>query len=226
MIATNFLAYHIYVPPWDLIGPPAPLFRAAPFNQMQIGPSKQLAVPTSDGGAFSGVARSGYQAFKLTDSVGEGKADVFASITNALGDAALQVLEADQLLVPTNIAVEPAGSYSALESQSLPLLKCHRARRTDNEATSRKTRSITVTDALKRTWTVEVGEPAALCRPLDRRGRDLMDHPFSLVGYQIKDANSAARPSEQSRLSAANEFGTRVLQVEQPELLFVPSLVE
>ena len=225
VVATNFLAYHIYVPPWDLIGPPAPLFRDARFNNLEIGLSKQLAFRTSDSATSSGAGSVGYQVFELIPSAEKGKANLFASVTNLLGDSSLQVLEANQLLIPTEIAVEPTGSTNAPDALSLPFLKCYRAKRTVDVVAPQETKSVTVTDALKRTWTIGVGEPTIFCRPIDRHGREGVSRELSLVGYEIKSINLANK-SEPSRVSVANEFGARVLKLEQPEFLFLSSLVE
>ena len=75
---------------------------------------------------------------------------MFASVTNLLGDSSLQVLEANQLLIPTEIAVEPTGSTNAPDALSLPFLKCYRAKRTVDIVAPQETKSVTVTDALKR----------------------------------------------------------------------------
>jgi uncharacterized delta-60 repeat protein len=225
VVATNFLAYHIYVPPWDLIGPPAPLFRDTRFNNLEIGLSKQLAFRTSDSATYSGAGSLGYQAFELIPSAEERKANVSASITNPLGDSSLQILEANQLLIPTEIAAEPTGSTNAPDALSLPFLKCYRAKRTVDVVALQETKSVTVTDALKRTWTIGVGEPTTFCRPIDRHGREGVSRELSLVGYEIKSIN-VANKSEPSRVSVANEFGARVLKLEQPEFLFLSSLVE
>jgi hypothetical protein len=49
---------------------------------------------------------------------------------------------------------------------------------------------------------------------------------LALVGYQLADAKGPDSLPASLRLSNANAFGAHVLQVGQPELVFLPSLVE
>ena len=49
-ISRNFLAYHVYVPVYDKIGPPIPL------DGLKIGLSEELALPAADGGRVLGFA--------------------------------------------------------------------------------------------------------------------------------------------------------------------------
>ena len=46
-----------------------------------------------------------------------------------------------------------------------PFLKCYRAKRTVDVVAPQETKSVTVTDALKRTWTIGVGEPTISVDP-------------------------------------------------------------
>jgi hypothetical protein len=45
-ISRNFLAYHVYVPPYDKIGPPIPM------DGLKIGLSEELAFPAAEGRSF------------------------------------------------------------------------------------------------------------------------------------------------------------------------------
>jgi len=46
------------------------------------------------------------------------------------------------------------------------------------------------------------------------------------MGYRVKDIKTAGPQPKSARFPTANEFGTRVLQVEQPALVFFPSLAQ
>jgi hypothetical protein len=143
----------------------------------------------------------------------------------------LEMLEAHRLLVPTDIAAERAGGAMGLGSRSAPLLKCYRVKMHSAGDTHRERKTFTLTDALGRTQNLEVGEPESLCIPVDRRGRELIGRTGSLVSYRVKDVRASDRASSgyarSVRLRATNEFGPpRVVQVEQPALLYLPSLAE
>jgi uncharacterized delta-60 repeat protein len=184
----------------------------------------QLAIPASDGGAFAGPNPSGYQAFKLANAGGEGRQKgSLVAVANALGDSLLELLEAQQLLVPTDIAAERAGGGTASGSRWAPSLRCYRVKMHSSGRAQRERKPFTITDTLKRTWTLDVGEPESLCKPIDRRGRERTGPAPSLVGYRVKDIKMPGTYPRLVRLPTANEFGARVLQVEQPELLFIPS---
>ena len=224
-----FLAYHIFVHPQELVGPPVPPegpIRDKVYDQLQIGPSEQLAIPALDGSAFTGEKRPGYQAFELTNAAGESRQNApFVAVTNALGDLSLELLDVHELLVPTDIAAGRVGGETMSGSQSAPLLKCYRVKIESGARAQRARKPFIITDGLKRTWTFAVGEPESLCKPIDRRGRELIGPALSLVAYQVNDVRTDTSPKPVA-LPTASEFGVRVLQVEQPELLFVPSLAE
>ena len=147
-------------------------------------------------------------------------------MTNAVGDLVLEVQEAQQLLVPTDMAAGRVGGEMMSGSESAPLLKCYRVKMESDDRAPRAKKPLTITDGLKRTWTFALGEPESLCKPIDRRGRELAAPALSLVGYRLKDLKTAGTSPSRVRLPTASEFGARVLRVEQPELLFVPSLAE
>jgi hypothetical protein len=220
-----YAVYNPFVHPQDLVGPPVP--PEGPYNQLPIGPSQQLAIPASGGDAFAGPKRPGYQAVKLTNAAGESRQEgSWVAVTNAVGDSVLEVLEAQQLLVPTDIAAGRVGGETMSGSQSAPLLKCYRVKIESGDRAQRTRRPFTITDGLKRTWTFSLGQPESLCKPIDRSGRELTGPALSLVGYQVKDLKTAGTSPKPLALPTASELGARVLRVEQPELLFVPSLAE
>jgi uncharacterized delta-60 repeat protein len=220
-----YAAYNPFVHPQDLVGPPVP--PEGPYNQLAIGSSQQLAIPASNGDAFAGPKRPGYQAFELTNAARESREKgSWVAVTNAVEDLLLEVLEAQQLLVPTDIAAGRVGGETMSGSRSAPLLKCYRVKIESGDHSQRARKQFTITDGLKRTWNFAVGEPKSLCKPIDRRGRELIGPALSLVGYQVKDLKTAGTSLKPVRLPTASEFGARVLRVEQPELLFVPSLAE
>jgi uncharacterized delta-60 repeat protein len=80
-ISRTFLAYHVYVPPYDKIGPPIPM------DGLQIGSSEEVALPAADGRSFTDAPGPGYQAFKLTSSAKAQQDGMVAAVTNVLGDA-------------------------------------------------------------------------------------------------------------------------------------------
>jgi hypothetical protein len=104
------------------------------------------------------------------------------------------------------------------------LLMCYGAKTHGDEVRERK--PLTLTDALNRTWTFESGEPALLCKSIDREGSESKGRAIGLVGYQFAALKGPDGLPEAVRLPVANAFGAHVLQVGQPELLFLPSLVE
>jgi uncharacterized delta-60 repeat protein len=217
-ISRNFLAYHVYVPPYDKIGPPIPL------DGLQIGLSEELAFPAADGRSFADSPGPGYQAFKLTSSGKAQQDGRVAAVTNVLGDVWLDVLEPQQLLVPTDIAGGEAGGVTASDAKSAPLLMCYGAKTHGDEPNERK--PLTFTDALNHTWTFKAGEPTLLCKSIDREGSESPGRAIGLVGYRFADAKGPDSLPASLRLSTANAFGAHVLQVGQPELVFLPSLVE
>jgi uncharacterized delta-60 repeat protein len=221
-ISKNFVAYHVYVPPYELIGPPIPMDGLP--KQLQIGSSELLAFPAADGRSFSESPGPGYQAFKLTRAEKDQLNGTIASVTNSLGDAWLEVLEPQQLLVPTDIAAAKAAGTTASDSRSEPVLKCYGAKMHGDEERERK--PVTVTDALNRTWTFETGEPAVLCKPIDEQGGDAKGRVIGLVGYPVTGARGPDVSPEPVRLPIANEFGAHMVQVGRPELVFLLSLVE
>jgi uncharacterized delta-60 repeat protein len=219
----HYVTVHIFVHPQDLIGPPAPILRKELYNRLQIGRSEQLAIPASDGGAFAAPMRSGYQAFELTEALAaDRQSGSLVAVTTALGNPLLEVLEAQRLLVPTDIAAGRTGQVPGSGSRSAPLLKCHRVRM-HNDGTARE-RRITITDALTRTWSLEVGEPEMLCKPIDNHGRE-PGSATGLVSYRVKDGGGPASPRS-ARLTVTNEFGARMLESGQPELVLLPAVVE
>ncbi len=66
-----------------------------------------------------------------------------AAVTNILGDAWLDVLEPQQLLVPTDIAGGEAGGVTASDSKSAPLLMCYSAKSHGDERNERKPLTLT-----------------------------------------------------------------------------------
>jgi uncharacterized delta-60 repeat protein len=220
-ISKNFLAYHVYVPPYELIGPPIPMDGL--FKQLQIGSSEQLAFPAADGRSFSESPGPGYQAFKLTRAEKDQLNGTIASVTNSFGDAWLEVLEPQQLLVPTDIAAAEAAGITASDLRSEPLMKCYGAKMHGNEL---ERKPVTITDGLNRTWTIETGEPAVLCKPIDEQGGNAKGRVIGLVGYPVTGARGPDVSPESVSLPIANEFGAHMVQVGQPELLFLLSLVE
>jgi len=224
----QYVASHIFVHPQD-----PPIGPSAPIPQLQIGRHEQFAIPASDGGAFAGPTRPGYQAFRLTNARGEDRQrGSMVAATNALGNSILEMLEAHRLLLPTDIAAERAGGAMGLGSRWAPLLKCYRVKMQSAGDTHRERKTFTLTDALGRTQNLELGEPESLCKPVDRRGRELIGpRTVSLVSYRVKDVRASGRASggyaRSVRLRATSEFvPPRVLQVEQPALLYLPSLAE
>jgi uncharacterized delta-60 repeat protein len=217
-ISRNFLAYHVYVPPYDKIGPPIPM------DGLKIGLSEELAFPAAEGRSFADSPGPGYQAFKLTSSAKAQQDGSVAAVTNILGDARLDVLEPQRLLVPTDIAGGDAGGVTASDSKSAPVLMCYGAKTHGDEPNERK--PLTLTDALNRTWTFEAGEPTLLCKSIDREGSESKGRAIGLVGYQFADAKGPDGLPASVQLPTANAFGAHILQVGQPELVFLPSLVE
>ena len=61
-----------------------------------------------------------------------------------------------------------------------------------------------------------VGEPALLCKSIDREGSESKGRAIGLVGYQFAALKGPDGLPETVRLPVAG----------QPELLFLPSLVE
>jgi len=229
-LSKNFLAYHVYVPPYELVGPPIPpigphlaMFRSIELNGLEIGSSEQVALPATEGGAFSDKVKPGYQAFKLINSERKNlPPQTLVNATNSLGGFLFEVLEPQQLLVPTDFATR-AGGMTASGSRSEALLKCYHVKMTGDKG-QREKKPVTVSDALTRSWTFEVGEPALLCKPID--GGETKGRMVGLVGYQITGLKEADTTLPPVRLPAVNAFGGHILQVERPELLFLLSLVE
>jgi uncharacterized delta-60 repeat protein len=219
-----YAAYHFFVHPQDLVGPPVD-----PSGPLQVGRAEHLAVPASAGKAFAGRKQPGYEAFKLTNAAAKhsGKG-LTVAVTDTFGDSVLERFEQQQLLVPTDIAAGRIGGVTVSGSRSAPLLKCYRVttQSGDKAPAPGERKSFIVTDALKRSWTFEIGEPKSLCKPVDRRGRELTGKVPSLLGYQVKVIETAGPSRGPLRLPTANEFGARMLHVGQPELLFVPALTE
>jgi uncharacterized delta-60 repeat protein len=225
ILLAPWVAGHIFIHPQDLIGPPAPLFRDELYKRLQIGSSEQLVIPASTGSAFAGPTRPGYQAFKLINDGGESRQKgSLLAVTNDMGDQLLELVEAQQLLVPTEIAAEPAEGVPASGLRSAPFLKCYRVKMHSSDGALRVRKSVSITDALKHTRTFEVGEPESLCKPIDRRGRELIGPALGLMSYRVKDIKTSG--TYPVRLSTVNEFGARVLRVEQPEILFLPSFAQ
>jgi uncharacterized delta-60 repeat protein len=223
----HYVTVHIFVHPQDLIGPPAPIHRKELFNRLQVGRSEQLAIPASDGGAFAGPMRSGYQAFELTEALAaDRQRGSLVAVTTALGNALLELLEAQRLLVPTDIAAgRRTGGPTGSGSRSAPLLKCFRVKIHADDGADRERKRVTITDALERTWSLEVGEPESLCKPIDSHGRELTGPATGLVSYRVKDIGGPTSPRS-ARLTTANEFGARMLQSGQPELVLLPAVSE
>jgi uncharacterized delta-60 repeat protein len=220
----DLVSFNIFVHPRDIIdGPP-------PIPQLQIVRSQQFAIPASDGEAFAGPTRPGFEAFPLTNAGGEREDRQRGSLvraTNVLGSPMLELLEAQQILVPTDIEGERVGGGTVAGSVSAPLLKCYRVKIHSINGAHRDRRTFTITDALGRRQTLEVGEPESFCKPVDRRGRELIGEAVSLVGYPVKDIKGSGRSATSVRLRVVNEFAPpRVLQVEHPELVYLPSLAE
>jgi hypothetical protein len=105
-----------------------------------------------------------------------------------------------------------------------PVLMCYGAKSHGDEPNERK--PLTLTDALNRTWTFKAGEPTLLCKSIDRKGSEAKGRAIGLVGYQFADAKGPDGLPASVRLPTANAFGAHILQVGQPELVFLPSLVE
>jgi uncharacterized delta-60 repeat protein len=222
----HYVTVHIFVHPQDLIGPPAPILRKELFNRLQVGRSEQLAIPASDGGAFAGPMRSGYQAFELTEALAaDRQRGSLVAVTTALGNPLLELLDAQRLLVPTDIAAGRTGGLTGSGSRSAPLLKCFRVKIHNDDGADRERKRVTITDALKRTWSLEVGEPESLCKPIDSHGRELTGSATGLVSYRVKDIGGPTSPRS-ARLTVANEFGARMLQSGQPELVLLPAVAE
>jgi uncharacterized delta-60 repeat protein len=222
----HYVTVHIFVHPQDLIGPPAPIHRKELFNRLQVGRSEQLAIPASDGGAFAGPMRSGYQAFELTEALAaERQTGSLVAVTTALGNSLLELLEAQRLLVPTDIAAGGTGRLMDSGSRSAPLLKCFRVRIHDDDGADHERKRVTITDALRRTWSLEVGQPESLCKPIDSHGRELTGAATGLLSYRVKDIGGPASPPS-ARLTVANEFGARMFQSGQPELALLPAVAE
>jgi hypothetical protein len=130
--------------------------------------------------------------------------------------------------VPTDIAAGRAGGVTVAGSRSAPLLKCYRVtmQSSDMAPASRERKPFIVTDALKRSWTFEIGKPESLCMPLDHRGRELTGKAASLLGYRVRVADTTGPSRGPVRLPTANEFGARLLHIDAPQLLFMPALTE
>jgi hypothetical protein len=117
------VSVNIFVHPRDIIdGPP-------PIPELQIVRSQQFAIPASDGEAFAGPTRPGFQAFPLTNAGGEDQQrGSLILATNVLGSPMLELLEAQEVLVPTDIEGEQVGGVPVSGSLSAPLLKCYRVK--------------------------------------------------------------------------------------------------
>jgi NAD dependent epimerase/dehydratase family len=165
----------------------------------------------------------------LIQAVRDFKPDAVLNELTDLPDDAARISELAGLnarIVPTDIEGARAGGGTASGSGSASPLKCYRAQAHGLEGTQSGIRNITVSDAMKRTWTFEVGEAESLCRPLDNRGRELGSSTPSLVSYRIRDLKTAGADQRTIRVPIVNEFGARMLRLGQPELLFLASQIE
>src|SRR5262245_23990513 len=221
----HYIMVHIFIHPQDLVGPPAPILRKELYKQLQVGRSEQLAIPASDGSAFAGPARSGYQAFELTEAVSaDQRRGSLVAVTTALGSSFMELLEAHRLLVPTDIADARAGGQPSSAYRS-PVLKCYRVKMNDAAVADPERKRVTVTDALNRPWSLEVGEPESLCKPIDAHGREQTSAATGLLSYRVRDLGGSTSP-QSARLAVANEFGLRTLQSDQPASILLPAVVE
>src|SRR4029077_20545138 len=98
-----------------------------------IGPSEQVALPATEGGAFSDEVQPGFQTFKLINSERENlPPQTLVNATNSLGESLFEVLEPQQLLVPTDFATRASG-ITASGSRSDALLKCYHVKMTGDK---------------------------------------------------------------------------------------------
>src|ERR1700704_2139604 len=79
-------------------------------------------------GALFGIAGPRVPSLKLTSSDKARQDGRVAAVTNVLGDAWLDVLEPQQLLVPTDIVGGEASGVTASDSKSAPLMMCYGAK--------------------------------------------------------------------------------------------------
>jgi len=67
---------------------------------------------------------------------------------------------------------------------------------------------------------VLVDEPELFCNPVDKNNEGIFDDTAHLTGYEIEDESEEVERT----VTIINQFGEQILEVGEPELLFVPSL--
>jgi len=129
------------------------------------------------------------------------------TIENQFGEQILEVDEAELLFVPS----EKDGEPSQL---NLDHFKCYEAKGDAVDVT------VDLFDQFDLEEDVRVGKPKLFCNPVDKNGEGIFDDTAHLTCYKIKDKSEEVERT----VDIDNQFGGQELEVEEPELLCVPSV--
>jgi hypothetical protein len=226
-----FLAYNIFVHPQYPPNGPAPIAQKELYSRLKMGRAgrqpERLVIPASSGGSLPSPVTTGFETFTVTEKE-EGKRhseETRLRVANAFGESLIEVVESDLLMVPVRFPASQSRASPDAQDAGYPL-KCYRAKGRSVAPVRREKQELTLTDALQRTQIISVGEPAYWCKSIDRTGVELPSQAEGLVGYGISLERTTETPARSTYLHTASEFGTRLLQLEQPDLLFLPSVAQ